>query len=153
MSAINLKTAPPSREITEAMLLAMPESDYMNRTQLDFFRRRLARLREDVLNRIAAHSDDVGDADAPDPTDRASVVEQRYVAQRLNERDTALLHKLDAALQRMREGRYGYCEKTGEPIGIARLLARPMAMQAIEEKSRREAQDSHYVRRADRMSE
>ncbi|HZR35425.1 MAG TPA: TraR/DksA C4-type zinc finger protein [Nevskia sp.] len=151
---VTASTTAPTREppvghsMTEQEILAMPAEDYMNPAQLDFFRDRLLRLRRELSERAGQREGDarVGAEDLPDSTDRATVEEQRFVAQRLAEREASLLGKIDAALRRIEEGRYGYCEKTGQPIGIQRLLARPMAILAVEAKNDDEAREAQYAR-------
>lgn len=143
---------PKSRASTGAMLdeqqlLAMPEDDYMNPAQQEFFRRRLQQMRQELSERAAERQRESGDGSGafPDGTDRATAEEERFVAQRLGEREAALLRKVDEALQRLRDGRYGWCVKTGEPIGLPRLLARPTATLAVEAKSEDETRRAQFA--------
>nr|WP_263069594.1 RNA polymerase-binding protein DksA [Halomonas sp. 7T] len=129
----------------ERTLLAQPESDYMNDSQLAFFRQRLldereeltAHLRE-VKASIASHERD------SDEADQASFEEELRLALRQADRESRLITNIDAALKRIESGDYGYCEETGEPIGIPRLLFRPTAKLCIEAKERQEQKEHHY---------
>ncbi|WP_447927149.1 RNA polymerase-binding protein DksA [Vreelandella sp. EE27] len=133
--------APISKEV----LLAMPDSDYMNDRQRAFFRQRLlderqeieARLKE-VKEAIASHERD------SDEADQASFEEELQLSLRQAGRESRLVTNIDAALKRIESGDYGYCEESGEPIGIARLLFRPTARLCIEAKERQEQQENHY---------
>lgn len=125
--------------LTEEDILKAPEDDYMNEAQLEFFRERLLAQRGDIENDIArARSELSAGENEPDELDRASAEEERWLSLRISEREGKLVRKIDEALQRIDEGEYGFCEDTGEPIGIARLLARPTATLSAEAKSRRE---------------
>lgn len=127
--------APP----TEAELLAMPEADYMNAAQLAFFRARLERLREELLANAAATSQHLQQNETPaDPNDRATVEEEHLLELRVRDRERKLLGKIEATLRRIDASDYGYCEETGEPIGLRRLLARPTATLCVEAQERRE---------------
>lgn len=127
--------APP----TEAELLAIPEADYMNAAQLAFFRARLERLRGELLANAAATSQNLQQNETPaDPNDRATVEEEHILELRVRDRERKLLGKIEATLRRINAGDYGYCEETGEPIGLRRLLARPTATFCIEAQERRE---------------
>ncbi|WP_447894425.1 RNA polymerase-binding protein DksA [Vreelandella sp. GE22] len=133
--------APISKEV----LLAMPDSDYMNDRQRAFFRQRLLDERheieerlKDVKEAIASHERD------SDEADQASFEEELQLSLRQAGRESRLVTNIDAALKRIESGEYGYCEETGEPIGIARLLFRPTARLCIEAKERQEQQENHY---------
>jgi DnaK suppressor protein len=132
-------------ETTESRLLAMPESDYMNAEQLGFFRRRLEDLRRDLAMRRGDDSQDWSAEFEPDPADRASGEEQRFLAERLNDRDMAQLKEVNAALERIREERYGYCLRTGEAIGLRRLLARPTAALGVDAENREESRKRQFA--------
>ncbi|UXZ54799.1 RNA polymerase-binding protein DksA [Halomonas sp. 7T] len=133
------------QKVQERTLLAQPESDYMNDSQLAFFRQRLldereeltAHLRE-VKASIASHERD------SDEADQASFEEELRLALRQADRESRLITNIDAALKRIESGDYGYCEETGEPIGIPRLLFRPTAKLCIEAKERQEQKEHHY---------
>lgn len=135
----------PVIELTEEQLRAMPESDYMNPAQLAFFRARLLAMREEVLDReIDAKERLVERENFADPADRATAEENHWLDLRLRERESRLLGKIDAALQLIRTGEYGYCQKTGEPIGIPRLLARPTATVCVDVKDQSEKIETHF---------
>ena len=130
------KTAAP---LTEAELLAAAPDDYMSPAQLAFFRQRL--LDEEKALRGAAeetthHLQD--NAAEPDPNDRASAEEEHTLELRVRDRERKLLKKIGQSLQRIEDGTYGWCEDTGEPIGIPRLLARPTASLCLEAQERHE---------------
>jgi len=125
--------------LTEDELLKAPEEEYMNDEQLEFFRQRLLAQRAEIENDIArARSELSTGENEPDELDRASAEEERWLSLRISEREGKLLRKIDEALQRIEDGEYGYCEDTGDPIGIPRLLARPTATLSAEAKTRRE---------------
>ena len=126
----------------------MPESEYMNSDQLDFFRNRLLAMREEVLSREAAILDQLNQHERPaDPADQATAEEEHALALRLRERESMLLRKIDESLLRIRNKDYGYCEKTGEPIGIPRLLARPTATVCVQVKDHDEKVELHFKSR------
>jgi DnaK suppressor protein len=131
--------------LSEAKIRAMPESDYMNQPQLDFFRARLLELREEALSRQATTLLQLNTHEtAADPADRATAEEEYSLALRLRERESMLVRKIDDSLARIRSKEYGYCEKTGEPIGIPRLLARPTASVCIQVKDHDEKAEAHF---------
>ena len=124
---------------TEEELLNSPDEQYMDERQLEFFRQRLQAQRDDIEADIErARSELSTNENEPDELDRASAEEERWLSLRISEREGKLLKKIDETLQRIDEGEYGYCEDTGEPIGIPRLLARPTATLSAEAKTRRE---------------
>jgi len=128
-----------STALTEEELLKASEDDYMNDEQLEFFRQRLLAQRADIENDIARARNELSTGEnEPDELDRASAEEERWLSLRISEREGKLLRKIDDALQRIEDGEYGYCEDTGDPIGIPRLLARPTATLSAEAKTRRE---------------
>ncbi len=131
--------APSGTQLTEDDLLNAPEEEYMSEEQLEFFRERLLAQRAEIENDIARARSELSAAEnEPDELDRASAEEERWLSLRISEREGKLLRKIDEALQRIDEGEYGYCEDTGDPIGIPRLLARPTATLSAEAKTRRE---------------
>ncbi|NDP46777.1 MAG: RNA polymerase-binding protein DksA [Sulfuriferula multivorans] len=128
-----------AKPITEAALLKMPASAYMNAAQLAFFRVRLETLRDEMLSNAA----DTGatlkeNENFADPNDRATVEEEHMLEQRVRDRERKLLKKINTALTRVDSGEYGWCLETGEPIGLARLMARPTAEFSIEAQERHE---------------
>jgi len=119
--------------LTEAEILAMPEDDYMNPAQLEFFRVRLSRMRDELLENAASTGANLRENElVADPADRATVEEEHALELRVRDRERKLLKKIDEALGRISEGEYGWCEETGDPIGIGRLLARPTATLSID---------------------
>jgi len=131
--------------MTEDEIRAAPESDYMNDAQLGFFRERLLQMRQEVLARELEVKERLHQREVfADPADRASAEEEHWLDLRLRERESLLLKKIDEALKRIRDREYGYCEKTGEPIGIARLLARPTATVCVDVKGQNERAESQY---------
>ena len=125
--------------ITEEQLLKMSEKDYMNQAQLDFFKDRLQKLREDILKNADATTENLRENIlVPDPADRATIEEEHALELRTRDRERKLLKKVEQALGRIESGEYGWCEETGEAIGISRLLARPTANLSLEAQERRE---------------
>ncbi|MDR2880935.1 MAG: RNA polymerase-binding protein DksA [Azoarcus sp.] len=125
--------------MTEEKILAAPESEYMSPQQLDFFRQRLQEERRLLLSNAQATTTHLQDNEStPDPSDRASVEEEHTLELRVRDRERKMLKKIEDAITRIDSGDYGYCEETGEPIGVARLLARPTATLSIEAQERRE---------------
>ena len=80
----------------------------------------------------------------PDPADRATIEEEHALELRTRDRERKLLKKVQAALKRIEDGEYGYCEETGDPIGVARLMARPTATLSLEAQQRRELKQKMY---------
>ena len=137
--------AKKSKELSEQELLKQGEKDYMNEAQRAFFRQRLLELRAQLLN----NADDTGqhlreNEITTDPSDRATLEEEYTLELRTRDRERKLLKKIDSALARIEDGCYGYCEETGEPIGIPRLLARPTATLSLEAQERRERVQKLY---------
>ncbi len=131
--------------LTEAEILAMPEDDYMNPAQLEFFRVRLSRMRDELLENAASTGANLRENElVADPADRATVEEEHALELRVRDRERKLLKKIDEALGRIAEGEYGWCEETGDPIGIGRLLARPTATLSIDAQERRERTQKLY---------
>jgi len=130
---------------TEAELLKMPESDYMNDAQLGFFRARLQQMERELLQNADETTEHLRETViVPDPADRATIEEEHALELRTRDRERKLLKKVQQSLTRIDSGEYGYCEETGEPIGIARLLARPTATLSLEAQQRRELRQKLY---------
>lgn len=130
--------------MTEQELLQQPEAAYMNEQQRAFFHDLLLRQRGELQQRIDAAVDALrGYEPSSDPADAGSTEEQRQAHLRLLEREKKLLDKIDQALQRLVVGEYGWCEETGEPIGLSRLLLRPTATLSFEAKERQERIEKH----------
>ena len=129
-----------AKPLSEKALLAMPASSYMNAAQLGFFRELLRKQRQDLLDNATMTIDHLRDGEAEaDPNDRATIEEEHSLELRIRDRERKMLPPVDAALKRIDDGRYGYCEDTGEPIGLRRLLARPTTVYSIEAQERHES--------------
>ena len=127
------------RELSEEDVLKAPDKDYMNEAQLAFFKRKLIELRDQLLQ----NADDTGEhlrenEVTTDPSDRATLEEEYTLELRTRDRERKLLKKVEKSIKLIDDGNYGYCEETGEPIGIPRLLARPTATLSLEAQERRE---------------
>jgi DnaK suppressor protein len=120
--------------------------DFMNPMQEEYFRRKLLRWRTDLLRdadgTLASLSE--GGIHESDITDRASVETDRALELRNRDRARKLISKIDQALARLENGSYGYCEETGEPIGLRRLEARPIATLSLEAQERHERMERVY---------
>ncbi len=131
--------------LTEEEILKMPESEYMNEAQLEFFRERLRQMERDILTNADETTEHLRETViVPDPADRATIEEEHALELRTRDRERKLLKKVQQSLARIEEGEYGYCEETGEPIGIARLIARPTATLSLEAQQRRELRQKLY---------
>ena len=133
------------RELTEEDVLKAPDKDYMNEAQLAFFRRKLIELRDQLLQ----NADDTGEhlrenEITTDPSDRATLEEEYTLELRTRDRERKLLKKVEKSIRLIDEGNYGFCEETGEPIGVARLIARPTATLSLEAQERRERVQKMY---------
>lgn len=139
------KGAANGRVLSEDEIRNAPPSDYMNDDQLAFFRERLLQMRSEVLAREVDVKERLHQREVfADPADRASAEEEHWLDLRLRERESLLLRKIEDAFRRIRDKEYGYCEKTGEAIGIARLLARPTATVCVDIKGQDERAESQY---------
>ncbi len=134
------------RDLTEEELLAMPESEYMNDKQIDFFRSRLQKQKDDLLSNAGETTEHLREDTSivPDPADRATIEEEHALELRTRDRERKLLKKISQSLTRLDSGEYGYCDETGEPIGLARLLARPTATLSLEAQQRRELKQKMF---------
>ena len=138
-------TTSKDKTLTEAEILAMPEDDYMNPAQLEFFRLRLSKMREELLENAASTGANLRENEiVADPADRATVEEEHALELRVRDRERKLIKKIEEALGRIDEGEYGWCEETGDPIGIGRLLARPTATLSIDAQESRERTQKLY---------
>ncbi len=135
----------PLRELTEAQLLKMPVRDYMNEEQMAFFRQRLESLSDELLSNAGETSEHLRETPSvPDPADRATIEEEHALELRTRDRERKLLKKIEQSIKRIDDGSYGYCDETGDPIGLPRLLARPTANLSIEAQQRRELRQKMY---------
>lgn len=123
-------------------------ADYMNTEQLAFFAARLRKLKADTLAHIElARKTLASPPELNDDGDRAQYEEDARIALRIVERERKLLPKIDQALKRIARREYGYCEESGEPIGIARLLIRPTADLCADIKAINEEREKRYAHR------
>jgi DnaK suppressor protein len=134
------------RDLTEAELLAMPDSEYMNDKQLEFFRARLQALKDDLLSNAGETTEHLREDTSivPDPADRATIEEEHALELRTRDRERKLLKKISQSLGRIDSGDYGFCDETGEPIGLGRLIARPTATLSLEAQQRRELKQKMF---------
>lgn len=131
--------------LTEEELLGMDAADYMNDQQLAFFRQRLLDLKAEIAANQSETAEHLKQTEvAADPADRATREEEQAIELRARDRERKLLRKIDQALERIADRRYGYCDETGEPIGLLRLLARPTATLSVEAQERRERRERAY---------
>lgn len=131
--------------LTAEEILKMPEDDYMNAQQLEFFRRRLTDLEKELRANADQTTVNLRETTVvPDPADRATIEEEHALELRTRDRERKLLKKVQAAIKRIDDGDYGYCEETGDPIGVARLMARPTATLSLEAQQRRELKQKRY---------
>lgn len=143
--ANNWKTK-PVEELTDADVLAMPDSEYMNDTQMAFFRLKLVNLKRDMHNNAGETTEHLREDTVvvPDPADRATIEEEHALELRTRDRERKLLKKIEQSIARIDAGDYGYCDETGEPIGVGRLLARPTATLSLEAQQRRELKQKMF---------
>jgi len=115
----------------------------MNDQQLEYFKQKLQRWKDDILreSRETVSHLQLETENHPDLADRASSETDRALELRTRDRQRKLIAKIDEALRRIEEGAYGFCEETGEPIGIARLEARPIATLSLEAQERHERRE------------
>jgi DnaK suppressor protein len=137
--ANNWKTKPVA-ELTDAELMAMPDAEYMNDVQMAAFRLKLSTLKQEILNSAGETTEHLREDTSvvPDPADRATIEEEHALELRTRDRERKLLKKIEQSIGRIDAGDYGYCDETGEPIGVGRLLARPTATLSLEAQQRRE---------------
>jgi DnaK suppressor protein len=118
-------------QLTDADLIAMPDAEYMNDVQMANAGETTEHLREDTVI-------------VPDPADRATIEEEHALELRTRDRERKLLKKIEQSIQHIDSGDYGYCDETGEPIGVGRLLARPTATLSLEAQQRRELKQKMF---------
>ena len=119
--------------LTAEEILQMSDDDYMNDRQLEFFRHRLSEMEAELRANADQTTINLRETTvAPDPADRATIEEEHALELRTRDRERKLLKKVQAAIKRIDDGDYGYCEETGDPIGVARLMARPTATLSLE---------------------
>lgn len=147
-SEVATKTTKPTSDsilLTEEQILKMGEKDYMNEAQLAFFKARLQQLEIDLLKNAGETTEHLRETVlVPDPADRATIEEEHALELRTRDRERKLLKKVQQSIASIDAGEYGWCEETGEPIGIPRLLARPTATLSLEAQQRRELKQKLY---------
>jgi len=143
---VNAWKAKAGKDLTDAELQAMPESEYMNDKQLEFFRSRLQILKDDLLSNAGETTEHLREDTSivPDPADRATIEEEHALELRTRDRERKLLKKISQSIVRIDASDYGYCDETGEPIGLGRLLARPTATLSLEAQQRRELKQKMF---------
>lgn len=131
--------------LTEQQLRKAPAKDYMNAGQLAYFRKILLAMQREIHDKADETSEHLREHEIePDPTDQATIEEEYALELRARDRERKLLKKIDQSLRRIEDGTYGWCEETGEAIGIPRLLARPTATLSVEAQTRRELKQKLY---------
>ena len=122
------------------------DEEYMNDMQLEYFRQKLENWKKSIVSQSVDTLADLrqGGLNQPDEIDRASMETDKSLDLRTKDRIRKLISKIDAALDRIEDGTYGYCEETGEPIGLDRLEARPVANLSIEAQERHERMEKTY---------
>jgi DnaK suppressor protein len=145
VAPVSKTSSKPVRILTEEEILRAPEKDYMNSAQLEFFRQRLQEMEEDILRNAGETTEHLRETIiVPDPADRATIEEEHALELRTRDRERKLLKKIQQSIVRIDSGDYGYCEETGDPIGIPRLLASPTATLSLEAQERRELKQRMY---------
>ena len=136
----------PVGELSDAEILSMPDTEYMNDTQMAFFRLKLVGLKKDILANAGQTTENLREETVvvPDPADRATIEEEHALELRTRDRERKLLKKIEQSIQRIDAGDYGYCDETGEAIGVGRLLARPTATLSLEAQQRRELKQKMF---------
>ena len=135
-------------KLTDQDILKMPEKSYMNDIQLAYFKHKLLKLEEEILENAKKTTQAFQEQETnyiADPSDRATIEEEYALELRSRDRERKLLQKIRKALGLIESGEYGYCEDTGEPIGLKRLIARPTATLTIEAQERRETMQKHFA--------
>ncbi|MDP3618515.1 MAG: RNA polymerase-binding protein DksA [Ramlibacter sp.] len=143
--ANNWKTK-SAAELTDAEVMAMADTEYMNDKQMAFFRLKLTVLKDEILASAGETTEHLREDTVivPDPADRATIEEEHALELRTRDRERKLLKKIEQSIARIDAGDYGYCDETGEPIGVGRLLARPTATLSLEAQQRRELKQKMF---------
>jgi DnaK suppressor protein len=136
----------PVETLTDEEVLSMSDDEYMNDTQQAFFRLKLVRLKTDILANAGQTTEHLREDTVvvPDPADRATIEEEHALELRTRDRERKLLKKIEQSIVRIDAGDYGYCDETGEPIGVGRLIARPTASLSLEAQQRRELKQKMF---------
>ncbi len=132
--------------VAEAEYRPTENEPFMNPRQREYFRQKLENWKEDILRESRETLENLQEESQnhPDMADRASSESDRALELRTRDRQRKLISKIDAALKRIEDGTYGYCEETGDPIGIARLDARPIATLSLEAQEMHERREKVY---------
>ena len=132
--------------VAEADYRPTENEPFMNPRQREYFRRKLETWKDDILRESRETLENLQEESQnhPDMADRASSESDRALELRTRDRQRKLISKIDAALKRLEDGTYGYCEETGDPIGIARLDARPIATLSLEAQEVHERREKVY---------
>ena len=143
--AINWKTK-AGEELTDDEVKAMPDAEYMNEKQMTFFRRKLSVLKQEIHNSAGETTEHLREDTVvvPDPADRATIEEEHALELRTRDRERKLLKQIEQSIARIDSGDYGYCDETGEAIGVGRLIARPTANLSLEAQQRRELKQKMF---------
>lgn len=133
-------------ELSDAEILAMSDDEYMNDKQMAYFRLKLTLLKQDILASAGQTTEHLREDTVvvPDPADRATIEEEHALELRTRDRERKLLKKIEQSIQRIDAGDYGFCDETGEAIGVGRLLARPTATLSLEAQQRRELKQKMF---------
>lgn len=135
-------------KLTDQHILDMSDKDYMNEVQLEFFRTKLLEHEQEILENAKKTTQAFQEQETnyiADPSDRATIEEEYALELRTRDRERKLLQKIRKALHLIETGDYGFCEDTGEAIGLKRLVARPTATLTIEAQERREKMQKHFA--------
>ena len=133
-------------QLSDQEVIAMPDAEYMNDKQMAFFRLKLVELKRGILSNAGETTEHLREDTSvvPDPADRATIEEEHALELRTRDRERKLLKKIEQSIQRIDGNDYGYCDETGEAIGVARLIARPTATLSIEAQQRRELKQKMF---------
>jgi DnaK suppressor protein len=140
MTAMTLPDAPTPSDAAVDSYVPHAGEDFMNDRQRDYFRRKLMEWKDSILSdsKDTISHLQTETASLPDVADRASAETDKSIELRARDRQRKLISKIDAALRRIDDGSYGYCDETGEPISLGRLMARPVATLSLEAQERHE---------------
>lgn len=132
--------------LSDEEVKAMPDSEYMNDKQLAFFRHKLSLLKQEIHASAGQTTEHLREDTVvvPDPADRATIEEEHALELRTRDRERKLLKKIEQSISRIDAGDYGYCDETGEAIGVGRLIARPTASLSLEAQQRRELKQKMF---------
>ena len=143
--ANNWKTK-SAEQLTDEEVKSMPDAEYMNEKQLAFFRHKLSVLKQDIHDNAGQTTENLREDTSvvPDPADRATIEEEHALELRTRDRERKLLKKIEQSIASIDSGDYGYCDETGEAIGVGRLIARPTANLSLEAQQRRELKQKMF---------